>query len=176
MKFALIICTIVILVSSINISCQDIQKGMTTDELILSNAWGKPKDSMTIRGTKYEIWYYVRGYIDTIVFVREGKVVGSKKYSPADIIWGTARQWVLYTERDQVYRRNIDEQIQNIIDQKLVVGMPQLDVRFSMGEPRDRKTYLSKYGNREEWLYRINPYQATRLVFTNGVLTEIANN
>jgi hypothetical protein len=176
MKLALIIVAIVIILSSVNISCQDIQKGMTTDELILSHTWGKPKDSMAVRGTKYEIWYYVQGYIDTIVFVNDGKVVGSKKYSPSDSIWGTVKQWVLYTERDHVYRRNIDEQIDNIIDQRLVIGMPQLDVRFSFGEPRDRKTYLSKYGNREEWLYRITPYQVTRLVFTNGVLTEIANN
>jgi len=158
----------------IMLSCEEISQGMTTDELFLSLRWGKPKEAMKIRDTKYEIWWYVSGYIDNIVFIKDSKVIDSKKYSPSDNIWETVRQWVLYVEREPVYRSGFDEHVNNIIKQQLQIGMQSFEVCLSWGPPKEIISNLSKYGGQEVWLYQRTPFQTNRLMFTNGVLTEIS--
>lgn len=165
----------IILCGFIILSCQEISQGMTTDELVLSLRWGKPKDSMKIRDTNYEIWRYVSGYIDNVLFIKDGKVIDFKKYSPSDNIWETVRQWVLYTEREPVYRRGLDEHVDDIINQQLRIGMQTFEVRLAWGLPKEIRSHLSKYGGQEVWLYQRTPYQTNRLVFTNSTLTEITS-
>jgi hypothetical protein len=162
------------LLGFIMLNCREISPGMTTDELFLSLRWGKPKEAMKIRDTKYEIWWYVSGYIDNILFIKDGKVIDSKKYSLSENIWETVRQWVLYVEREPVYRRGLDDHIDDIINQRLRIGMQTFEVRLSWGSPKEIISNLSKYGGQELWLYQRIPFQTNRLMFTNSVLTEIS--
>ncbi|MBI4835176.1 MAG: hypothetical protein HY811_10250 [Planctomycetes bacterium] len=156
------------------IGCQEIRPGMLTEELRIMKGWERPKETMKIRYTKYEIWLYVNNYIDNIVFIKGEKVIERRKYSPSDNIWETVREWVLFAERDPIYRRNIDEKVENIINEKLVLTMKPVEVKMAWGVPVSTKTDLSKYGSTEEWTYQRSPYQTTKVVFTNGILTEIS--
>lgn len=167
-------CRIILIAVSCFIgACQEIHLGMTSDELTTVQGWGKPQESTRIIDTKYEVWWYNSAYIDHLIFLKGDEVIGHRKYSPYEKIWETVKQWVLYVEREPLYRDKIAGYLDDIINQRLRIGMATSEVRLSWGAPKKVDSYLSKYGNREEWFYEKSLYEGTSLIFTNDILTEI---
>lgn len=150
---------------------QDIILGMTTDDLKFSRAWGEPHD--TLKATEQiEIWHYVIYDIDHIIFIKNHEVVGQIRYGPQEKMWAITQRWVKHVKDNPVYQISINKYLDDIINQRLRLGMNQTEASLSWGNPVNVKRTQLRYGIREEWLYRRPVYSKTVLVFDNGVLTD----
>jgi len=162
--------------------CQEINPGMTAKELTSDRYWGPPTDTLLLTGgtstppEKYEIWFYERRGMDYLVFVKEGSILGYRKYSPTEEAWRSAKVWTAEVIRSESITAHLEEHLSDIINQRLKFGMSREAVRLSWGKPDEVNKYLDKYGNREEWFYqRSFGASRERLVFTNGTLTDLGN-
>ena len=170
--------------------CQEINPGMTAQELTSPRYWGPPTDTLLLTGgpqgrpvggtstppEKYEIWFYERSGVDYLVFIKAGSILGYRKYSPTEEAWQSAKVWVAEVIRSEAITAHLEEHLSDIINQRLKFGISREAVRLSWGKPSEVKKYYDKYGNREEWFYQ-RGFGASRerLVFTNGALTDSGN-
>lgn len=153
-------------------SCQqEIHLGMSADELKFSRIWGDPQDKLKVTDT-VEVWHYVIYDIDHIVFLRENKVVGQIRHGPQEEMWAITQRWVTHVKNNLIYQLMLDNYLDDIVNQRLRLGMIQTEASLSWGNPANIKRTQLRYGIREEWLYRRPIYQQTVLIFDNGILTD----
>lgn len=59
---------------------------------------------------------------------------------------------------------------------KIRIGMTPEQVTTAWGKPDDINRTVSKYGNREQWVYRRANHGAQYVYFEDGVVTSISSN
>lgn len=155
------------------LGCQDVSIGRDGAELITSDAWGRPKDILKVES--YELWLYEFSNIDSIIFLKNSRVIGQIKASVQEKVWSIAQTWTQHANRSEAYRLSLDKHVQDMLQHNLRIGMTPEEVRLAWGYPKEMRTYDSKYGIRQKWIYQSGAYETTELVFTNRVLTDIKN-
>lgn len=59
---------------------------------------------------------------------------------------------------------------------KIYVGMDREEVQRAWGKPDDINRTVSKYGNREQWIYERGNYRRQYVYFEDGLVTSISSN
>ena len=162
------------LLSATIVGCLEIESGTVASELLTRKDWGEPKAKESLND--YEFWWYGFYGVDTIVFLKNAKVVGKLKHPPDAKSWDLTKDLIHHAKNNIEYRTDLDRHIDDIINRRLQNGMTKTDVRLSWGRPSSiEKKYLVA-GYLEEWTYEYQAiYQKAKLVFRNGLLQRWSN-